>query len=54
MLKKIQLLYFTHSERGVEDMVEVNGEEIKEPLTTGRGHSVTGVVHVCPSISALG
>ena len=43
----------THSEGRVEDVVQVDGEEVEEPLATCRGHSVAGVVYVRPGIGAL-
>lgn len=43
----------THSERGVEDVVKVDGQEIEEPLRASSGNSVTGVVNVCPGVGTL-
>ena len=41
-----------HGEGGVEDVVEVDGEQAQEALAARRRHRVAGVVHVRPCIGA--
>ena len=43
----------THGECGVEDVVQIDGQEVEEPLTARRGNGVAGVVNVCPGVGAL-
>ncbi len=35
-------------------MVQVNREEVEEPITPSHRHGVAGVVYISPGISALG
>ena len=51
---RVSSLVPAHSEGGIEDMFQVDGEEVEEALRASSGDSVTGVVHICPGICSLG
>ena len=42
-----------YSEGGVEDVIEVGGQEVEKALAAGRRHGVAGMVHVRPGIGPL-
>ena len=43
-----------YGECGVQDMVEVDREKVKEAIPPSGGDSITGVVSVCPGVGSLG
>ena len=43
-----------YREGGVEDVVQVYGEEVEKSFTAGHGHGIAGVVYICPRICPLG
>ena len=44
----------THSQGGVEDVLQVDRKEVEETLRTSSGDSVAGMVYIRPGVSALG
>jgi len=35
---------------GIQDMIQVDGEDVQEPFASSRGDGVAGVIYRCPSI----
>lgn len=52
-MEESQLECGPYGESWVEDVVEVDRQQMKEPLTPGSHDGIAGVVNVCPSIGSL-